>query len=397
MKILILYVRSGGGHESAAKTIRNQIQLDYGDKVEVQILDVLSDSPNWVQWSCSQGYALLTEKLFPIWALGTIALKVSILARLSGYLMGQNAKPLIKKTIKDWKPDKVISTYFFGSSWAHQILNDSNSKAKTMTVVTEIFGAPSIWFLNKKGHYIVFSEYTKRAALEHNIQPEQITQFGFFFRKFVYNEAKMQSLMSSLNSPKLQLGYLNSSQKNNQDLANFQASQKPLILIVGGGDSMPNGEEILKNVLKSDYEFDLVFVCGRNAGLKNNCERILDVYYKTGGSRQVWILGFTEFLSELIYLSTIVVSKAGPATILEVLSQNKPLILSSYIWEQELGNVRFVTENQLGYYEPKPLLLRQRIEELIAKPELRENLIARFKKLGLKSDIGSLAKYLVES
>jgi len=379
VKLLILYARSGGGHESAAKAIRNQVHSRYGDTVEVELLDIFSDSPKWVQWTFSQGYVLLVEKLFPIWALLTMLWKVRVFASLSGYLISLHAKKIIQKTIHQFAPDKVISTYIFGAEIANQIFKKNDSPIRTQVIVTEIFKPPSIWFLNKDNQYLVFSSIAKSVALQSQISVQNIHLFDYFFQEYQSNQAKITYI-------KKELGFITKD----------SVPSKPLVLIVGGGDSMPGGKAILQAILESQTSFDVAFVCGRNLKLKQSCELILDNFYNIGGVREVKILGFTEYLQELIDQATVVISKAGPATVLETLGHGKPIILSSYIWEQEKGNMEFVVNNQLGFYEPKPKELAKRLEFLLNNPKEIEKLTTNTQNLNLASGIGDLVKYLVE-
>ena len=51
----------------------------------------------------------------------------------------------------------------------------------------------------------------------------------------------------------------------------------------------------------------------------------------------------------------VVVTKAGPGTIMEAVALGKPLILTGAVGLQEEGNIGFVTEAQLGVFCPNPV------------------------------------------
>src|SRR5258708_33173347 len=52
--------------------------------------------------------------------------------------------------------------------------------------------------------------------------------------------------------------------------------------------------------------------------------------------------------------SDLVITKAGPGTIMEPLAAGKPMILSGYLRGQEEGNVKFVKEMGIGVLRPNP-------------------------------------------
>ena len=68
----------------------------------------------------------------------------------------------------------------------------------------------------------------------------------------------------------------------------------------------------------------------------------------------------------LMNIADCIISKSGPATIMESLSLRKPLILSNYVRGQELGNVLFVKLNNVGWYLPKVLSAVKKTEELLS-------------------------------
>ena len=51
----------------------------------------------------------------------------------------------------------------------------------------------------------------------------------------------------------------------------------------------------------------------------------------------------------------VVVTKAGPGTIMETATLGKPLILTGAVGMQEEGNIGFVTEARLGFFCPDPV------------------------------------------
>ena len=126
--------------------------------------------------------------------------------------------------------------------------------------------------------------------------------------------------------------------------------------------------------------------------MKQKCEKIVK---DCNQNHDIKILGFTDKLKSLMSLADIVITKGGPATILELVSQNKPMIISHYIWEQEKGNVEYVLENNYGWYEKKPKRVRQLVEKLLKNPEEIEEKRENIKKLGLKSEISESVEYLL--
>ena len=98
-------------------------------------------------------------------------------------------------------------------------------------------------------------------------------------------------------------------------------------------------------------------------------------------------------MPELMNIADCVISKSGPATIMETLSLQKPLILCSYVRGQELGNMLFVKLNKVGYYLPSSYNAVVKTEEILSNSmeEIQENI----KKLNIKNGVEDIARFVM--
>ncbi len=101
--------------------------------------------------------------------------------------------------------------------------------------------------------------------------------------------------------------------------------------------------ETIEYLLGSRLRLEITVVCGNNEELKKTFEARFP---------EIKALGFVKNISELMAQSDIVISKAGPAVIMETVLMKKPLILTHYISEIERKNVDFVVDKGFGYYCP---------------------------------------------
>ena len=90
------------------------------------------------------------------------------------------------------------------------------------------------------------------------------------------------------------------------------------------------------------------------------------------------VYGFIDYLDELVKLSDCVVMKAGPATLLEVLSCKKPVIICRYIHNQEKGNMMFAVDNKVGYFIQRPSKIYDKVEELLNDEKFDEKMEKNF-------------------
>lgn len=77
----------------------------------------------------------------------------------------------------------------------------------------------------------------------------------------------------------------------------------------------------------------------------------------------VSIQGFVTNMPDWMRASDVVITKAGPGTIMETLAAGKPLILSGNLPGQEEGNVTFVEQNGVGILRTNPDAIARLVRE----------------------------------
>jgi len=126
----------------------------------------------------------------------------------------------------------------------------------------------------------------------------------------------------------------------------FRTDQK-VVLLLGGGDGMPRGYRITRRILSELPDAGVILICGKNQALL----RRAGILVARPGGERLRVYGFVENVPDLIAASDAVLTKGGASTVMEILALGKTPVITTYIWEQEKGNVEFVVDNQLGVYE----------------------------------------------
>ena len=100
------------------------------------------------------------------------------------------------------------------------------------------------------------------------------------------------------------------------------------------------------------------------------------------------------FMPDLINAADCVITKSGPATVMETLSAGKPLILASYVRGQELGNMLYVTQNQLGWYIPQPRKIIKKVKEIITDDSLFHTIEQKIDSMRIKNGLDAIADFI---
>ena len=163
-------------------------------------------------------------------------------------------------------------------------------------------------------------------------------------------------------------------------------------MLVRGGEGLPGAAEIINQCILHHSNFSIAIICGKDKVTKTNFEVLSKTYPKL----DLHVYGFVDFLDELVKICDCAVIKAGPATLMEVLSCRKPVIICKYIHNQELGNMRFAVKHRVGWFIRRPKYIFKKINELLNDENFEENMKSRFDSISLDTDASKVAKLLFQ-
>lgn len=370
MKVSIMYVKAGAGHISAARALADELKVLYSD-VEPILYDGLTGAPNYVRDIIEKGYSTASNFFPPIWNTIYAISKLYVIRKIEVDLVSMYVKKHLRNHILTEKPDKIVIDHFFLIKPVYEIIKEENLNIKVLVIATDPFTCHPIWFTYPKMDLVVFSERMRNYAIKNGVPSDRITVLPIILNR------KFNSKLPDEEILKLKEKYGFSKDKH-------------MVLIAGGGEGLPKGELFLEYLAKSDLDVELSIVCGRNEVLKQKSEEVAKKY----PNKKIVVYGFVDFMYDLMNMSSVVITKGGPATVMETLILEKPLIITSYIWEQEKGNVEFVEENSLGFYETNPKKVVDKVRKLLFDEEQVRKFKENIKKANIKNGTTDIAKFI---
>ena len=82
---------------------------------------------------------------------------------------------------------------------------------------------------------------------------------------------------------------------------------------------------------------------------------------------------------------------------METLSAGKPLILASYVRGQELGNMLYVVNNNLGWYIPKSREIIKKVKEIITDDSLLASIEKKIDAMHIQNGLEPIADFIYQS
>ena len=372
-KYLFFYLKTGGGHLAPARAVAERIKSKQKGKTEIILSDGLKDAKPYVRKIIEDGYKTSVNKALWTYEFLYALHKLTSVSRLTSAIVAFFLKPGIERQILSEKPQKIVVFHFFIVKPVYEIIEKHKLNIPVLTVVTDPFTAHPIWFLRKDQKFILFSELLKEKCMKIGIEKENMKVFPFildkkFSRKLSYS--KVQEMRKKLG---------------------FRPDSR-IILIMGGGDGMPKGKKILKNIITSNLNAEIAVVCGSNTEMLEHIE----ITAKKHSAKNLKVYGYVDFVHSLISISDLVITKCGASTFMEILLMGKIPVINNYIWEQEKGNMEFVCESNMGILEKDTRRIPDVLNKLLNDNEMYNTISENIKKASFRNGVGPVSDYILE-
>ncbi len=306
-KILILTAGFGDGHNAAARSLRDAIEL-VDEEARTEVLDLFADSYGLFNTFARKAYLGCVQHAPRLWG-GIYSLLENPLVekQLGGFTRLQAT---LEKVLVETQPDCVVSTYPVYAHVIKKIYGEHERPFRFVTVVTDSISVSSAWFHAPSDYFCVANDETAEVLKKGGVPARQIKTLGFPVSPVFANSNLAELSLPVGDEPRRVLYIINTGKKK-----------------VGKAiDRLLD----LENV-------HLTITAGRDAELRANLiERTRDA------ADRVKVLGWTNQMPELMMTHHLVISKAGGATVQEAIAARCPMIVNQVIPGQEEGNAELI-------------------------------------------------------
>ena len=369
-RYFLLYLKTGEGHFAPARSIAQYLSSTYGNSIEPVLIDGLTNAHSLPRSLIEKGYRFLQAHAKWYYEFLYATNKFPPLGYLNVAIANHFIQPYLKKRIEDERPAKIVILHFLLIAPVFDILEDLQYDIPVITAVTDPFTAHPMWFQRPQQRYIVFSERLKA----HCMEKRKIAESRLHVFPFIINEQYEAPLpAAAVTSVKQKFGF---------------RLDKRCVLIVGGGDGIPHGEHILRELLGASLDVEIAIVCGRNKELYAVALELQKRY------PSLKVFAFVDFVYELLNAADIVITKSGASTIMEILMLKKIPVIIDYIWEQELGNMEFVRDNELGIFERNIRNLPQIVRDLVSDEDQYRRFQRNIETMKVRSGTKEVAEFV---
>ena len=176
-KILILTAGFGDGHNAAARSLRDAIEL-LDEDARAEVLDLFADSYGVFNTLARKTYLGVVQYAPKLWG-GIYSLLENPLVekQLGSFTRLQNT---LEKVLAETQPDCVVSTYPVYAHVIQKIYRDHHERPfRFITVVTDSITVNSAWFRAPSDFFCVANEATAEVLRKGGVPEKQIKALGF--------------------------------------------------------------------------------------------------------------------------------------------------------------------------------------------------------------------------
>ena len=296
-KILIFYGSYGGGHLSAARSIKEYIDTNYND-IETCMVDCIEYVNKALNKVTTKAYSGMAKNAHWVWK------KVYYGAEKGTFSKVNNTAQKImsiklNRLLQNYKPDLIISTHPFSSHMCAILKKRKKINSKIATIITD-YAPHSQWLMYPAyiDYFFVAHDGMKENLIKRGIKETQIKVTGIpLSNRFLanYNKEKI--------------------------LSEFELSiDKKTILFFAGGEQGFGKDKIfnmLKSIIESFPTLQIIAISGKNEKIKKQFDELVK---DKNATQTVKVLKYTNKIPELMSVSDLVITKPGGLTTTESLA-----------------------------------------------------------------------------
>lgn len=347
VSILILHASVGTGHKTAALALEKAFKQLGAERVWVQ--DTLDYGSGLFRRLYANLYIELSEKTPELWGFAYHESNREQ-SRFERELRQLYSRVGVYKVdeLNHLRPDAILCTHFLPIDAALNSLAPAGLKAPVYCVVTDFVGHPFWAHPNIAGTF-VGNEMTADMLVSHGVPRRSLQVTGIPVNPDIAQPKDPGAIRQR-----------------------HALGDGAVVLLIGSGIENDKVRHIVQGLLARDVAGVLLVVAGRNTTLQQNLADL-----RSGEHLQLRVLGFVDYLDDLVAASDLVVTKSGGLITSEVMARGTPLLVTEPIRGQEEFNADYVVTAGVGVQARITDSVPYMVQSLIADPprlaRMREN------------------------
>ncbi len=371
-RIAFLYLNTGGGHVAPARALARGLEESYSNTAEPLLVNGFNEKMRLCRYFFENGYQVSSNYFEAGYVLFYRMTEYPAAIRFGNYFVSIHGVRNLMRMLREHRITKVVCIHEILILMAREAIDRVDPSIPLITMVTDPFTAHALWFYEKNNDLVVFSEKLRKEAVErYGHDPARVHHFPFILSRSFDRPYTVDEIAAA----KERLGI---------------PPDRKILLVAGGGEGLKSADRIVAAFLRRKRSDYLIVVCGRNKILRMQVSTMVDLKR----AKNVRVYGFVPFMADLLNCADCIITKGGASTVMEVLSVGKPVIFSTFIRGQELGNVLFAIHNGAGLYIKKPREILDQASRILDNPDVAETMHRNALRLKIRNGLDEVLAFI---
>ncbi|MDD4003368.1 MAG: glycosyltransferase [Clostridia bacterium] len=376
----IVILSALGGHDVAARAIKEQFDLRYDDcKV---IIIPMEEYAGRMLTHINDGFYTFCCRFAP-WMFGVYFKFMSArltrkLRRLGKKYSQHNDGSLIKeesslfpvkklKNIYDrFEPKVIVSVQSMPHGLAVAAKKRHKFNSKIVAVISD-YALDKLYVRYGCDGYVVDNHEMKKDFKAFNFEDEKIKVYGLSaFNKFLVKNDK-EKMRKHFNLP-----------------------DRKTVIITGGSFGSGKTKDIFEHLIQNFKDINVVVIAGRNEKLKRKLEKIKEKNKAENG----FVMGFTTEFDKLLDAADVMICKPGAMSVNESFLKGVPVISVYPMPSVEAANVKYFKEKNLTMCADNPKDVAEKLSILLNDEAKYEEYVTAITNHAKKNATKNIADYI---
>lgn len=317
--MLFISAPIGAGHIKAAQSIAETMCRRH-DHVETRLVNVFDFFSTFIGKNILTIYFKVLE-LFPkIYGIAYGWGNESPVALIGRQIISRYLARRMEQYILGYNPDIIVCTHATPAGIISSLLKDKKLTIPVVSIVTD-FVVHRLWVYPEIQHYVIANERMGNFLYNHGINSSCVEVMGIPVDEKFSRLPDKEKIMQ-----KLEL-----------------RSEIRTILIMGGGAGLLPMDKIVQCCENIGIPLQVIVVAGKN---KKMYQKVTKLQSKV--RNKVQVLGYVDYVNELMVIADLIISKPGGITCAETLCAGVPMLIYRPIPGQEEANTSYLIEQKVA-------------------------------------------------
>lgn len=363
-----MYITARSGHYRAARALEQAVRR-LNPQAEILTIDAFQYLNPILARIVDRMYLSVIQKAPELW--DYLYDNPDVVRRSQRFrkLLHQYDSPRLKALLEDFEPEAIACTQAFPCGLVADYKEENRLRIPLFGVLTD-FRPHAYWVHSQVDHYLVPSEETGRWLADRKIPPEKIHVTGIPIDPIFTENPNAAAIRRRL-----------------QWTDGF-----PAVLMMGGGQGLGPLLEMVQQLDCVERPFQLLVVAGTNETLYHRL-----IAWAPKMKHPMLVFGHVDFVSELMSVSSLLITKPGGLTTSEALAKGLPILVLNPIPGQENNNAQFLIGTGAARWIRETENLPQTVRHLLDSPGELQAMSEQARRLGHPRSALEAARWILES